>query len=171
MGVSPKQDAQVQLSLAGKAAPAEALQKFLGQEGVTAGPDRPAPSTEPRGPRRLHRPEPGREPLDGLVAFITYGGNTYQLLGLTTRPGGAAYGRVFDQFIGQLPAADRPGGAQREAEPVSVVRVTQPMTLAEFNRRYPSVIAIEELALINGAGGWRTRSWRRETSVKRVVAQ
>jgi predicted Zn-dependent protease len=37
LGVSEKQDAQVQLSLGGNTAPAEALKAFLGQQGVTAG--------------------------------------------------------------------------------------------------------------------------------------
>ena len=37
VGVSPKKDAQVQLSLAGQTEPTAALRQFLGQEGVQAG--------------------------------------------------------------------------------------------------------------------------------------
>jgi predicted Zn-dependent protease len=53
---------------------------------------------------------------------------------------------------------------------ISIARVTQATTLAEFNRRYPSTIEIDKLALINGLadGGAELEpgDW-----VKRVVAQ
>ena len=51
LGLSEKQDAQVQLSLGGNTAPSDALKAFLAQQGVTPGPPaRPqSTGTPPRG--------------------------------------------------------------------------------------------------------------------------
>lgn len=150
-GVSDKQDAQVQLSLAGKAAPAEALRQFLGQQGVTAGrTDQSAinGNSAARGIFTAQSQDGGQ--LAGLVAYVSYGGNTYQLLGLTTAAGWRSYSGVFDRFAGSFRRLTDPAVLNVKPNRVSVVKVTRPMTLAEFNQQYASVIAIEKLALING---------------------
>ena len=151
MGVSEKQDAQVQLSLGGKAAPAEALKAFLGQEGVTAGrSDQSSINGNPAARGAFTAQNQDGTQLAGLVAFISYGGITYQLMGLTTAAGWNTYGRVFDQFTGSFRRLTDQAALNVKPNRVSVARVTQPMTLTEFNRRYPSVIEMDQLALING---------------------
>ena len=52
---------------------------------------------------------------------------------------------------------------------VRIVRTDRRMTLAEFNQRYPSVISIADLAIINQVEGAST-SIPAGTPVKRVVA-
>lgn len=151
LGVSDKQDAQAQLALAGKAAPAEALRQFLGQQGVTAGRTDQSPINGNAGARGTFtaQTQEGNQ-LAGEVAFVSYGGATYQLLGITTAAGWRAYGGVFDQFIGSFRRLTDPAALNVRPNRISVVKVPRPMTLADFNKQFPSVIEIDKLALING---------------------
>ena len=60
VAISPKEDAIIQLGLAGNASPREAASQFLSQEGVQAGRGAPATSTGTRRPRATSRPRPSR---------------------------------------------------------------------------------------------------------------
>jgi predicted Zn-dependent protease len=150
MGVSPSQDAQLQLSLAGQTAPSDALQQFLGQQGIQAG--RASQTTINGNPAALApftaQTQEGKQ-LSGLVAFVSFGGNTYQLLGLTSAAG-ATYDRSFQSFVGSFRRLTDPVALGAKPNRVQVTRVPRGTTLAGFNQQYPSVIPIDELALING---------------------
>jgi len=151
VGVSDKQDAQAQLSLAGKTAPAEALRAFLGQQGVTAGRTDQAPiNGNPAARGTFTAQSQDGNQLAGLVAFVSYGGATYQLVGITTGAGWRTYGGVFDQFAGSFRRLTDPAALSVRPNRISVTKVPRPMTLAEFNKQYPSVIELDKLALING---------------------
>lgn len=150
VGLSPDQDAQLQLSLAGKAQPIEALQQFLGQEGIKAG--RASQATVNGNPAALApftATSQDGSTLDGLVGFVAFGGVTYQLLGLTTQSSGA-YDRTFQGFIGSFRRLTDPTALNIKPNRITLVRVPRAMTLAAFNQQYPSTIPVEELALING---------------------
>lgn len=171
LGMSEKQDAQVQLSLGGTTAPAEALKAFLAQQGVTPGQASQAPingNTAARGVFTAQNQDGSQ--LNGLVAYVSYGGTTYQLMGLTTSAGWSAYRGSFDQFVNSFRRLTDQAALNVKPNRISIARVTQPTTLAEFNRRYPSAIEIDQLALINGLadGGAELEPG---DLVKRVVAQ
>jgi predicted Zn-dependent protease len=170
VGVSPKQDAQVQLSLAGQATPAEALRQFLGRQGIQAG--RSAQTTINGNPA-AYAPFTAQTQdggtLSGLVAFVSYGGTTYQFLGLTAAAY-VTYERTFHTFVGSFRRLTDPAALGIKPNRIQIVRIRGTTTLAAFNQQNPSVIPIEELALINGvedanatiaAGDW----------VKRVVTR
>jgi predicted Zn-dependent protease len=169
-GVSPKQDAQVQLSLAGQATPAEALRQFLGQQGIQAG--RSSQTTINGNPAALApfsaRTEDGNV-LNGLVAYIAYGGRTYQLLSLTVASY-ATYDRTFQGFVGSFRRLTDPAALAIKPNRIDIVRAPRATTLAGFNQQYPSVIEIGELALINGKQDGNSAIAAGE-SVKRVIAQ
>jgi predicted Zn-dependent protease len=170
VGVSPKQDAQVQLSLAGQAEPTAALRQFLGQEGIQAG--RSGQATihgNPAAYAPFTAPSQGGGTLSGLVGFLSYGGNTYQLLGLTAASF-ATYDRTFQAFIGSFRRLTDPAALGIKPNRVQIVRVRSATTLAAFNQQYPSVISMEELALINGMADSSAAIAAGE-SVKRVVTK
>jgi predicted Zn-dependent protease len=170
VGVSPKQDAQVQLSLAGQAEPTAALRQFLGQEGIQAG--RSGQATihgNPAAYAPFTAPSQGGGTLSGLVGFLSYGGNTYQLLGLTAASF-ATYDRTFQAFIGSFRRLTDPAALGIKPNRVQIVRVRSATTLAAFNQQYPSVISMEELALINGMADSSAAIPAGE-SVKRVVTK
>ena len=170
VGVSPKQDAQVQLSLAGAAAPAEALRQFLGQQGIQAG--RSAQTTI-NGNAAAYAPFTAQTQdggtLSGFAAFISYGGTTYQLLGITAAAY-TTYDRTFQAFTGSFRRLTDPAVLGIKPNRIQVVKVRSATTLAAFNQQYPSVIPIDELALINGLADANTTIAAGE-SVKRVVTK
>ena len=121
---SPQQDAIIQLALAGKTSPEEAARQFLSQQGVQPGNTStasinglPAASGYFSGRRR----EQGT--IQGLVAFISYNGITYGMLGYTPQ------GKLDDLRRGvpadhrQLQRAPEPGRAVGEAGQVELVKL------------------------------------------------
>ncbi len=168
-GMSPEQDAQLQLSLAGTEDPATTLQKFLAQEGIQAG---RASQTTIHGNRAALAPFAAQtqngETLNGLVGFIAYQGTTYQLIGITIQAG--RYDATFRTFIGSFRRLTDPAALAVKPNRLVVAQVPRAMTLAEFQEQYPSVITLEELALINGLADGNSPLAAGE-SVKRVLAQ
>ena len=169
MGGSPKQDAQVQLSLAGQEAPGDLLKKFMAQQGLTPG---QSGSTTingfPAASGSFTAQQEDGSQLAGRVAYLSYGGTTYQLMGVGTAAGWPANDRAVQQFIGSFRRVTDPAVLNVKPNRVSVVKVGRATTLAEFNRQNPSVITIEELALINGLADGNA-ALAAGTSVKRVV--
>ncbi len=171
VGVSEKQDAQVQLSLGGNTAPSEALKAFLAQQGVTAGQTSQASingNTAARGTFTAQNQD-GTQ-LNGLVGYVSYNGTTYQLLGITTSAGWTTYRGSFDQFVGSFRRLTDQAALNVKPNRILIAKVTSPTTLAEFNKRYPSVIEIDQLALINGLENGQSELEPGEF-VKRVVTQ
>jgi predicted Zn-dependent protease len=91
--------------------------------------------------------------VEGIATWIDYGGRTYQLLGYT--PGGRfrAHSGALREAIGSFRSLDDPQILAVQPSRLDVVRIDRAMTLEEFNRRYPSGIDIEELAIINQVDG------------------
>ena len=152
LGLSARQDAVVQLTLAGDVGAAQAARQFSSQ-GVRV-------------------PRSGQEPINGLpaivtlfdaatpqgavrgvVAHIVYRGRTYQLLAYTSVQRYASYDGLFAQVRRSFaPLTDRSIlGIQPQR--LDVVRLTEDMSVAEFSRRYDSVIPAGELAIINHVEG------------------
>lgn len=170
-GVSDGQDAQVQLILAGRESPAQTLQKFLAQEGVRAG---RATQTTINGNSAAQAPfsaqtQDGNQ-LNGLVTFISYGGITYELIGISTAASWSNYDRAFQQFAGSFRRLTDSQALNVKPNRIAVTKAPRAMTLNDFNRQYPSVIEIDELALINGLKDG-TGQLTAGQSVKRVVTR
>ncbi|HLV24927.1 MAG TPA: M48 family metalloprotease [Gemmatimonadales bacterium] len=150
IAVSPQEDAIIQLTLAGNASPSAALQQFLSQQGIQPG----QASTQTLhgnpaavGTFQAQTQEGGV--LQGLVAMVQYGGNTYQLLGYTSAQQYQAYGSSFQQSLGTFQRETNQSVLAAKPNRVSTVKLPSAMSLSQFNQRYPSSISIEELALIN----------------------
>ena len=116
-GLAEKQDGLLQLELGGTEPIATQLQTFLAQQGVTAGATSKAavnglPAVSAQFGAQLEK-----GPVKGYIAFITYGGRNYRLMTLATDAQFAAYDAPMRSWIRQLPAADRRGADQRQADP------------------------------------------------------
>ena len=149
---SPKQDAILQLQAAGKISPEDAAQKLFSQQGIVQG-----QPVNVHGAKiaRSFQAQTQQGNIEGVVAFIPYLGNTYLLLGYTAAGGLAAYG---DTFLGSMGSfGELTDGSALNAQParVKIVHLDAPLSVAEFNAKYPSTIKADLLALINGveAGG------------------
>lgn len=153
VAVSPDQDAAIQLTLAGQEPPQAAAQRFLSQQGIRAG--RSASETVNGIPAvsSYFQAQTEQGPVAGLVTFLSYGGTTYQLLGYTAAQALDRYDATFRRSFASFRSLEDPEALAVRPDRVKLERVPRPMTLAEFNRQFPSVVPIEQLALVNQLAG------------------
>ena len=165
IAVSAQQDAIIQLS-AGQGAPTAALQQFLGQQGIQAGQVSSSAINGLPAASGYFQAQTESGTLAGLVSYISYGGNTYQLLTYTAATQLDAYNATFQQVIGSFAPLTDPAILNVKPKKVEIVKLPSRMTLAEFYSRYPSSIPVEEVAIINGVETGTTLA--AGTEVKRV---
>jgi predicted Zn-dependent protease len=168
VAVSPKEDAIIQLGLAGTTPPREAASKFLSQEGVKAGDGSTRSINGNPAATSYFQAQTEQGVIEGLVSFISYGGRTFALMGYTPQGNlrsydGALRGSInsFDQLRNSAALAVQPAKLE-------LVTLPREMTLAQFNQQYPSTTGIEELAIINELEGPESVIPRGRV-VKRVV--
>jgi predicted Zn-dependent protease len=170
-GVSQRQDAIVQLTLAQQSRSAdEAARRFFSAQGVQAGQGGQTTVNGLPAVVVYFQAQTQQGIVGGMVGFIEYGGNVYQLLAYSPAQLFQQYEGLFRQVIGSFGPETAPAVLNVRPNRVSIVRVPQAMTLAEFQRRYPSSIPIEELAIINQVQG-PTATLPAGAMVKRIVRQ
>jgi predicted Zn-dependent protease len=106
--------------------------------------------------------------IQGIVSFISYGGQTFGILGYTPAGRLNSYDRVLQNTIRSFSELRDRSKLDVEPARVELVRVPRQMTLQEFNAQYPSSIPIEEVAIINELEG-PSSVIAAGQSVKRVV--
>jgi predicted Zn-dependent protease len=156
MAGSPNQDAIIQLALAGKASPREAATQFLSQQGVKAGSGSTSNINGLPAASSYFEAQSEQGAVQGLVTFISYGGNTYGILGYTPAGKLSTYDGAFRQTAGSFSELRDQAALSVQAPKLELVKLTKEMTLAQFNAQYPSTIPIEELAIINEIEGPET---------------
>ncbi len=165
--VSPQEDAIVQMTLT-QGPHGTAARNFLGQEGIQAG----QISTE-----RINGSPASLAPFQantqqgtvrGVVAFIDYGGNTYQILGYAASQSASAYERTLLDAMRSFAELTDSRALAVQPNRIDAVRLDRSTTLADFNRSNPSVIPIERLAIINQVPG-ATATIPGGRYVKRIV--
>jgi predicted Zn-dependent protease len=148
IGVSPAQDALAELQLA-KGTAAQASQEFFAQQGMQA--------------------SPARRTLNGLVAywaefsattesgqlrgqgtFVEYDGKTYRILTYTPAEKYSSYASAFQQVHASFERLTDARALAVQPKKLRMERLSRSMTLSAFNQAFPSLIPIEELAVING---------------------
>ncbi len=169
VAASPNQDAMIQLQLAGKTAPLDAARQFLSQQGVTAGQGTTQSINGLSAAASYFSAQTQQGQVEGLVTFVSYGGTTYGIIGYTAAGGLRSYDQAFRSTAGSFRQLTDPTALNVRPARIQLVKVDQPMTLAQFNQRYPSTARIEEVALINGVEG-PDAALRPGQQYKRVVA-
>jgi predicted Zn-dependent protease len=149
MAVSQRQDAALQLTLSGEASPEAAAQRFLQQQGIRAGQTTRQTINGLPAVVASFQAQTQQAVLQGLVAFIAYEGRIYQILGYSVAGVFAQYQSIFQQSLGSFRPLTDPAVLGLQPDRIRIVRLAESMTLAEFNRRFPSAIPIAELAVIN----------------------
>ena len=167
VGVSPEEDAIVQLSLGKGTSPSAAAQQFFGQEGMQAGQLSRNPINGNPAVSGSFTAQGQQSTLRGEAAFISYGGATYQILAYTGTDKFRSYDPAFRRTIGSFRHLTDQAALNAQPMRVELVKLARAMTLEQFNRQYPSSVPIEQVALINEVevGG----SFASGETVKRVV--
>jgi predicted Zn-dependent protease len=146
---SPQQDAIIQLSLAGKSSPEEAARQFLSQQGIQPGNTSTASINGLPAASGYFQAQTEQGGVQGLVAFVSYNGNTYGMLGYTPQGKLGTYDGAFRQTIGSFSQLRNQAALSVKPAKVELVKLPREMTLEQFNQQYPSSIPVEELAIIN----------------------
>jgi predicted Zn-dependent protease len=158
----------VQLGLAGNTPPREAASKFLSQQGMQAGRASTSSINGNEAATSYFQAQTEQGVLEGVVSFISYGGKTFALMGYTPQGNLDNYDSEFRETINSFGALRNSAALQVKPATLQLVKLTQEMTLAEFNQQHPSTTSIEELAIINELEGPESVIPRGRT-VKRVI--
>jgi predicted Zn-dependent protease len=146
---SPQQDAIIQLGLAGQTPPEQAARQFLSQQGVQPGNTSNTSVNGLPAASGYFQAQTDQGTIQGLVTFISYGGNTYGLLGYTPAGKLNSYDNVFRQTINSFGPLRNQAALNVKPARVELVKLPRQMTLEQFNSQYPSSISVDELAIIN----------------------
>lgn len=167
--LAPQQDAILQLTQAEGAGAEDAARRFLSQQGIRPGQGGRQTVNGIPAVVSYFQAQTQQGIISGMVAFIDYGGQTYQVLAYTPAQVFGRYEQAFRQVIGSFGPVTDPDVLNVRPNRVDAVRTDRAMTLAEFNRRHPSVIPLPELAILNQVEGEATvlpaGTW------KRIIAQ
>jgi len=151
IGASPQGDAAIQLSLAGKDSPETLLQKFIQQQGIQAsGGQRVSVHGLNAVTTEFQAQDEQGNALAGRVLYLSYGGNSYELLGYSSANGYRGYASVIEQSLRSFDQLTDPAALARQPVHLQLIRLSGPMTIEEFYRRYPSTEKFEVIAAING---------------------
>lgn len=149
-GISTAEDALIELRLASGSDPVAALQAFTSQDGLASDQRQSTTINGLPAATAEFQVQTQQAMLRGRVAFIAWEGRTYQILGYTAL---ANYGAYRPAIAGAQSSFNRvtdPAVLNRQPHRLRLVTLPRAMTLREFHAAYPSVIPVEQVALING---------------------
>lgn len=149
VAVSPQQDGMIQLTLAKGNSPDAAARAFLSQQGIQAGQASQQTVNGVPAVASTFQAQTEQGVLQGMAAFFTYNGTTYQVLAYAPAQRYGAYDAVFRQSLGSFAPVTDSRVLNVQPNKVTVVTLSQSMTLAEFAQRNPSTIPLAELAIVN----------------------
>lgn len=146
---APDESAVMQLSLAEQPSADLAARAFFGQQGITGSllessriNGLPAVSGE-------FDATSAQTPVHGAAVFVEYGGTTYQILGYAATVNWPTHRSLVLQTFRSFAPETRASVLNVKPRRLAVVTLERAMTLRDFAARYPSVVSLDELALIN----------------------
>lgn len=148
IAVSPKKDAAVQLTSAGKLSPEEASKKFFAQQGVKPAALGGGGALPPHA--QYFQADTEQGPIGGLVAFLPAGGGSLMLVGYTGVQGVPTYGPVFQAVAQSYKPLTDPAALAVQPARIELVKVPRDMSVAEFVQVFPSSVPPEVVATVNG---------------------
>jgi predicted Zn-dependent protease len=142
---SPKQDAILQVAIAGKLSPEEAAQKLFSQQGIKQG-----RSVDVHGAKvaNAFQAQTQQGVIEGIAAFIPHQSSTYVLIGYGGQGALQTYGNTFTDSMGSF--GELKDHVVAQPARIKIVHLDAPMSLADFESKYPSTVKSGMVALING---------------------
>ncbi len=149
IGLSPQQDAAIQISLAQEATVEAAARGLFDQQGITS-----------QGVRRISvngfpaetgtfAAQTSQGVLQGQATFLAYGGKVFQIIGYSGQTDWSRYAGPVQDSLYSFNRLTDPQALAVQPMHLQIEKVGQSMTLKEYNDRNPSSVPIAELALIN----------------------
>jgi len=148
---SPENDAALQLTLSDKTTPEGAAEAFFARQGVTRGPvGRSEIHGLPAVVGTFALASDGQQ-ITGQAAFIQQTGRVYQLVGFATSQAWPARKQALEGTIRSFRPLTDPEALAAKPYTIEIEANDRAQTLAEFDKRHPSTIPIERLAVLNHA--------------------
>lgn len=168
VATSPEGDAAIQLTIVEQVGAAAAAARFAAQEGI----DATGRIVEDVINERLVVSVPFRVSGDGvaegIASWVSYGGRTYQIVGVTTNRDANGHAAAMRSTLRSFAALTDTRLSELRPNRINIVRLGRSTTFDEFTRRYPSVVDAEEIALLNRVAGGSSRL-RPGSRMKRIV--
>jgi predicted Zn-dependent protease len=147
IAVSGDRDAAIELGIVDSRSPEQATKEFFSSPNV-----REASVSGGAGPSGVHyfqaRDDSGT--VGGLVSFFRFEDRTFQYVAYSDLRRLPNYDETFRRSLATFGRVTDPKRLDVPVARIQLAVVPGDMTLAEFQRRYPSVVSIDELAVING---------------------
>ncbi len=141
--------AAIQLTLQRDTTPAEATRRFLSQQGIeSGGSERDSINGFPAVVSRFGA-ETEQGIVQGFVAHLQYGGNTYELLAFTTSSAFSRYQGTFSRTIRSFSRVNDENVLNVQPQRIDIVQLPRSLSLASFNSQNPSTVPLPTLALLN----------------------
>ncbi len=168
LAVSQEKDAVIQLTLSEERSAAAAASAFFAQQGLSG---RPASRTLNglRASSGEFQAQTQNSVLRGHVTFVEYGDNTYSLLAYTPEARFRSYDNTLQSTLSSFRRLTDSAALRVQPKRVKVVRTDRAMTITQFQRRFPSSISLDRLAVMNGVEVGE--SIPAGTTMKQVVGQ
>lgn len=153
VAVSPQRNAAVQLTLAEDRNLDAAARRFLDQQGIQAGQTSRQTLNGLPAIVSSFRAQSQQQTLQGYVAFVDHGNRIYQIIGYSSSGVFQSYGRILEQSLRSFAPVSDPDVLGRRPDLLHIVRTGETMPLRTFHQRFPSVLDVQELAILNQLNG------------------
>jgi predicted Zn-dependent protease len=141
--------AMVQLSVLPSGSPDSAARAFFAKEGIRGGPPRPNQINGLQAATGEFQASSQRGELEGAVTFVAHNGPVYRLLAFGAADKWSAHAPSASDALNSFARLTDREALSVQPLRLELVRLDRAMTLEQFSRRYPSVLSLQELALIN----------------------
>ena len=149
-GLSPAQDALVELTLAREGTPDQAAQEFLSGTGLRAGSSSSENVNGLPAVTSRFTAQSGQKLLEGVVLFISHKGSVYRVVGYAPAARYQEYERIILKSLESFRPLTDPAALAVQPARLSLVEVERELTVEQFHRQFPSDIPLAQIALING---------------------
>lgn len=164
---SPAKDAIIQLTLVEGTRQA-AADRFFAQNGVTPGRVATDKLNGLSATRADFQVQTEGGQLAGVVAFVSLAERNYRILAYTPAAKFAGYEQPFRSSIASFGRLTDKTALNRQPDRLEIIHLQRSMTLAQFNQKYPSVVSLDVIRLINQLPAGET-AFPAGFSAKRVV--
>lgn len=169
IGVSPEQDAAIQLGMAKEQDADSAASAFFAQQGIQRGSLDDTPLNGLTAVSANFSASSQQGVVRGRIAFVELGKHVYQLVGFSPQQSYLGYEKALAGAIGSF--AKETDAKVLGVKPwrIEIVKPARSLSIAEFAQTYPGPASAEELAILNQVeDGAR---YAAGVPVKRVVGQ
>jgi predicted Zn-dependent protease len=149
IGLSPREQAAIQITLSDKNSLQEAINALSRQEGIAYG--QPAQISINALPAitNVFQARTNEGVVRGRIAFIEYGGRIYQVIGYSMQPVWQEYSNLVENSIMSFSELTDPKALAAKPFQLDIVEIDEPVTLRDFYARYNIPVPVEEIARLN----------------------